>query len=277
MGHRRCVWLTLAAVVVAVLALAAGCGDANPGTPSPEAIDTAESASRPVSIPASYSTTPASGDDEQEPIVLEGRVFGAGPAGVILAHMRPSDQMAWFPYATELARTENFTVLTFNFRGYGESTGEKQFDRIDTDLRAAYDYMREELHINNVFLVGASMGGTASLAVAARADVAGVVAVSAQSEFPPGQADVAPVDALEAVARIRAPKLFITSEDDAPQARSQEELFAAASEPKEQHVYTGDVHGTDLFASEHAEDFKRRVTAFLMSHWLDGLTAGGRD
>lgn len=115
-----------------------GCGDANTtAEPSPEAVDTAEAIARDVRIPSKFSTTPVPEDGErEEEIVLDGRVFGDGPTGVILVHMRPSDQTAWFPYATKLAETGDFTVLTFDFRGYGESTGEKEFDRLDTDLQA---------------------------------------------------------------------------------------------------------------------------------------------
>lgn len=257
--------LVATAILVQTLALplAAACGKAKPATPSPEAIATAESASRPVSISAPYSTTPTSDDGGKDPIVLDGRLFGAGPTGVILAHARISDATPWFPFATELARTGRFTVLTFNFRGYDDSTGEKQFDRIDTDLEAAYDYMRTTLNVGTVFLVGASMGGTASLVLASRVPVAGVVAISAEGVFPPSPSDVPSLNAVDAVKNVRAPKLFITSEDDVPQARSQEAMWEAAPEPKDQEIYDGNAHGTDLFDTPHADDFRQRLVSFL--------------
>jgi pimeloyl-ACP methyl ester carboxylesterase len=234
----------------------AACGDARSEPPPPEAVATAESVARNVTFDAQYSTTPEEGDDDEDPIVLDGRVFGDGPTGVILAHMRPADQTSWFPFATELARTGDFTVLTFDFRGYGESTGDKQFDRVDADLEAALAYMRETLEVDRIFLVGASMGGTASLVVAARENVAGVVSISSPAQFPP-------LDALETMAEVRAPKLFITAEDDVPAVRSLEDLWEVAPAPKDQHVYEGDEHGTDLFAGMHAADLEQRLIAFL--------------
>lgn len=247
-------------VALACLALVlASCGDSLDSTPPPEVVATAESVATGVSFPAPNSTTPQAGDDDDDPIVLDGRVFGDGPVGVILAHMRPADQTSWFPFATDLAASGDFTVLTFDFRGYGESTGDKQFDRIDTDLAAAIDYMRDALKIDKVFLVGASMGGTAALVAAARVDVAGVVSISSPGQFPP-------LDAAETVADIAEPKLFITAEDDVPAMRSQEEFWELAREPKQQHIYDGDAHGTAIFDTTDGPDLERRIIAFLTSN-----------
>lgn len=242
-----------------LLLVAAACGDAVTSEPSPEAVETAEAIARTVAIPAGYSTTPEPGHEDEEPIVLDARVFGDGPTGVILAHMRPADQSSWFPFATELAATGGFTVLTFDFRGYGESTGEKQFDRVDTDLTAAMTYMRDEMGIDRIFLVGASMGGTASLIVASRVAVAGVVSISSPAQFPP-------LDAEAVIGRIDAPKLFITSQDDVPAYRSQERFWEAAVGVKEQEIYEGDEHGTDIFASTNGDALTARLTKFLTAN-----------
>jgi len=248
----------LLSIVLVVATLAGACGGSVTSEPSPEVVATAEAEARPVTITAAAAITPTS-DEPEDPVPLEGRVFGSGDVGVILSHMRLDDQTAWYPFAQELADTGDYTVLTFDFRGFGESTGEKQFDRIDADLTAAYDYMKDELGIDKVFLVGSSMGGTASLVVAASVPVAGVVSISAPGQFPP-------IDAEMIVGDITEPKLFITSEDDVPQARTQETFWELAREPKQQHVYEGDAHGTALFDSPHGGDLERRILDFLMSN-----------
>jgi pimeloyl-ACP methyl ester carboxylesterase len=212
-----------------------------------------------VAFSAPISTTPVSGDEKKDPVVLDARVFGRGRTGVILAHMRPADQSSWFPFATELAGTGSFTVLTFDFRGYGKSTGEQNFDRIDTDLTAAYHYMRDSLDVDRIFLVGASMGGTASLIVAARETVAGVISISSPSVFPP-------LDVRETIADITAPKLFITAKDDVPAFRSQEEMWELAGEPKQQQIYEGSAHGTELFDSPAAASLRAQIIAFLSTN-----------
>jgi pimeloyl-ACP methyl ester carboxylesterase len=243
------------------LVLLAGCGDDSTSSqPSPAAVDTAEAIALNVSISAPYSTTPVPQDTERSvPIVLDGRVFGSGDTGVILVHMRPADQTSWFPFATTLAASGEYTVLTFDFRGHGASTGEKEFDRVDVDVTAALHYMRDDLGIEKVFLVGASLGGTAALVVAAREPTAGVISISAPSSY-------LQIDALSVVGAISAPKLFITSVDDIPAARSEEELWAQADQPKEREIYEGDAHGTDLFASPSAGVFEALLIAFLAAH-----------
>ncbi len=250
----------LTTLAVLPLLLAVACGETARSTPSPEAIETAQSVSRDVVIDAPFSTTPVADDSKRgEPVVLRGRLFGNGPTGVILAHMRPADQTAWFPYATELAALGGFTVMTFDFRGYGDSTGDKDFDHVDTDLTAAYDYMRGELGIQKIFLVGASMGGTASIIVAARRQVAGVVSISSPAVFQT-------MDALDVMKALTAPKLFVTSDKDVPAKRSLEEMLDEAPEPKQQQIYDGNAHGTDLLTSPSSADLRQRITAFISSN-----------
>ncbi len=257
-GRARALLVPLAVLAGALIMLACGDG-ASAGKPAPAAIATAESLSRPAEITAPLSTTPEKDDAGKTPIALVARIFGSGATGVILAHERPADQTSWFAFATQLAAGGEFTVLTFNFRGYGESTGEKSFDRIDTDLMAAYVYARDNLKLKKIFLVGASTGGTASLVVAAEVPVAGVVSISAPQQFET-------MDALAAVPDIDAPKLFITSKDDVPAERSLEDLVDAADEPKDQEIYDGNANGTDLFAGPHAAELERRLSDFLRQH-----------
>jgi len=238
----------------------AGCdGGTISARPSPETIETAQSVSRGISLHPPISTTPQGDDDGKAPLALDTHVFGSGPTGVILAHMRPADQTSWFEFATRLAATGRYTVMTFDFRGFGASTGDKAFDRIDTDMDAVYAYMRATLGVRKVFLVGASMGGTAAIVVASRLPVAGFVSISSPAQFET-------YDATAAVASIGAPKLFVASEDDVPAERSLEELIAAAPEPKDHQIYDGDAHGTNIFAGPHGDELSRRIVDFLDSH-----------
>jgi alpha-beta hydrolase superfamily lysophospholipase len=194
----------------------------------------------------------------EDGIVLSGRLFGpANEPVVILAHMRPNDQTAWFSFAEELSE-QGFAALTFDFRGYGESEGSEDFGTLDEDLRAVISYMRDRGR-TQIYLVGASMGGTTSLVVAAQEQVNGVVAISPPSQFE-GQ------DALAAVPQITAPKLFLASENDTAAALSLEEMLEAAAPPVDSEMYTGNAHGTDLFdplRSEHSAEARQRVIDFL--------------
>ncbi|MBF6599005.1 MAG: alpha/beta fold hydrolase [Dehalococcoidia bacterium] len=249
--RRALAWLAPFALVP----LAVACGESKSAEPSPAAVATAEALSRAVTITAPSGTTPEAGGGSSS-VRLAGHIFGSGPVGVILVHGRPTDQTAWFPYATQLAASGTYTVLTFDFRGFGDSKGEKDFNAVDTDLTAAYRYMRDDLGRSRIFLVGASIGGTASLVVATRLPVAGVVSISSPGEFPP-------LDATEAVQKLAVPKLFIVSKNDVPQAIDQATMVAAAPQPKEAVVYEGTLHGTDLLQGPHAREVEQRITAFL--------------
>ena len=132
------------------------------------------------------------------------------------------------------------------------------FDKLDDDLREALQYMRRR-GFETVFLVGASMGGTTSLVVAASEDIAGVIAVSPPAQFE-GQ------DALELAPNISEPVLLIASEDDAPSLRFDELLEAAAA--AEVEMYVGNDHGTELFAPEreHRKAVQDVILEFLRKH-----------
>ncbi|HYM16542.1 MAG TPA: alpha/beta fold hydrolase [Dehalococcoidia bacterium] len=247
----------IAALVVALFLGA--CAEEAPDRPPTPVVGTAEALSRDVRIVAVASETPESGEAAAlTPIALDARVFGSGPAGVILVHMRPVDQVAWYPMALQLAASGQYTVMTFDFRGYGASTGEKDFESAETDVAAAYAYMRDTLHRSRVFLVGASVGATAMLIVAARVSVAGVVAISALDQFEG-------LDAAAAVPRIAAPRLFIASTGDVPARRGLERLITAAGSDAQEQLYDGNAHGTDLFAGPHAAALSARIAGFLAS------------
>jgi len=247
--------LALLILLLSMLIAAAACAGDTGAKPPASAVQTAESTARQVTIQAPDGGTPVAGGADKTPVALNAHVFGSGPTGVILAHMRTADQTSWFPLATNLAQSGQFTVLTFDFRGFGASAGEKAFDRMDTDLTAAYDYMRDTLGIGRIFLLGASIGGTAALVVAARLPVAGVAVISAPAAFEN-------LDALAAVPRIDVPTLFIASQDDVTARRSLEQL-AAAAPGSDQQVYEGNAHGTDIFKGPFAIGLQQRLIGFL--------------
>ena len=138
----------------------------------------------------------------EDGIQLSGHLFGSGEVGVVLSHMRPADQESWWPFARVL-KDKGYQVIAYDFRGYRDSLGEVDLDNIDKDVQAAVDFLRSK-GVSKVFLIGASMGGTASLKVASLEDVDGVVTLSAPS-MSEG------LDAREDVTVISAPKLFMAA------------------------------------------------------------------
>ena len=131
---------------------------------------------------------------------LVGHRFGKGTTAVILAHQSEGDLCDWAPYARRLA-SKGYFVFPIDFRGYGLSqtrTGAAA-TRFPSDLAAATKALRK-LGKKKIYLVGASMGGLASLVAAANVTppVTGVVSVSGPARF-------RGMDALKSAPRLRVP------------------------------------------------------------------------
>jgi|WetSurMetagenome_2_1015567.scaffolds.fasta_scaffold59403_2 pimeloyl-ACP methyl ester carboxylesterase len=203
----------------------------------------------------------------EDGVVLSGHLFGGGTNGIVLSHMYPADQKSWYPTAKKLA-TLGYLVLTYDFRGYGLSEGMKQIDHIDRDVLAACREIAEA-GAENVVLIGASMGGTASLEAAAAlftsqlsvqtADhtltVAGVATLSAPVSFQ-GLA------VGKSLADIYCPLLFIAGKKDVG-ADGALELERLSGNTGDLEIVSGSDHGTDLLAGSHADDVYDLLLKFL--------------
>ena len=176
-------------------------------------------------------------------VQLQGVERGEGTVGVVLAHMLGSSQSAWSPLIDQLVR-EDFRVLTFDFRGHGLSGGDRNPSAAALDLTAAVEKLRS-VGATKVFVVGASMGGTAAIVVASGQKLEGVVTISAPLE-------IDQLDAREAVKALDEPSLFMVAADDDDRYTDAARTFAASA-PREKRlqIITGTgAHGTDLLADE---------------------------
>jgi len=185
---------------------------------------------------------------------------GTGTVGVVLAHMLGSSQSAWSPIVGDLV-DEGFHVLTFDFRGHGLSGGTRDPSHADLDLAGAVAKIRA-LGASRVLVVGASLGGTAAIAVAATADLGGVVTLSAPAR----------IDDLEAGAiasKVTEPALFLVGANDDPRYVEAARAFNAATKgPKKLQVLAGtSAHGTDLLTdSRVGKRVRKLVLDFLIDH-----------
>jgi len=104
---------------------------------------------------------------------------------VILGHQSQGSLCEWVSYARRLARL-GYTAFAIDFRSHGRSQvlGGLPGERLASDLDGAAKLMRKRGK-QKVFLVGASMGGIASLVAAANVKPAvdGVVSVSGPARF----------------------------------------------------------------------------------------------
>ena len=192
----------------------------------------------------------------EDGIELNGNIFGSGNKWVILSHMSPTDQTSWFDFA-EMLKENGYIVLTYDFRGYGKSGGTLDVSKLDIDLTAALEYIKQydpEL----IYLMGGSMGGTASLVVASRERIDGVISFSSPYEFKG-------ISAVGVIGDIVAPKLFIASQGDKGAAQAANDMYEDSMEPKMLEILDGNSHGTFIFEEEpeNAEKIKEIVLNFL--------------
>jgi pimeloyl-ACP methyl ester carboxylesterase len=202
----------------------------------------------------------------EDGLALDARLFAA-PSDqnqgrlVILLHQYPDDQTAWYDTARALS-DEGHSALTFDFRGYGASEGDRDPAGIDRDVVAALGFARDRGY-EHVVLVGASMGGTAAIVAAAEEDVAvdGVLAISAPERF-------RTLDAEDAVTQLRSPLAIVAAKGDTSAATAAEAFEERANlDPKWVLLVDSRAHGTDLLTTPEARQVWDHLLAFLNEVW----------
>lgn len=238
-------WIALAAW----LALATACG------PGRQVRSNDSQHPSPTPAPASTPRFPDIGESEalamSEPVrfraadgvPLEGRMFGSGDVGVVLAHMRPGDQSQWLQFAALLA-TEGYRVLTYNRRGIcpggelGCSSGTGTGDDWK-DLEPAVHLVRAA-GSRRVVVGGASLGAMESLFALSRGLKAdGLIWVSGFDFY-----GLVPIQ--RQVRDVLVPKLFVAGESDRGAAALLSVFDRAAPSPKKIVLLATGEHGTDI-------------------------------
>lgn len=194
---------------------------------------------------------------------LVGHRFGQGRTAVILAHQSEGDLCDWLPYAKRLA-ARGYFVFPIDFRGYGFSRPSAAAPyRYAQDIAAATKALRE-LGAEKVFVVGASMGGIASVVAGAQVSppLDGVVSVSSPKRY-------RGMDGIAAGKRLRVPVLYLAAlaDDNAGYDFSKDATAlhaAAASKDKRLELLPGPLHGIDLVG--RSPRAKAAIEAFLQKH-----------
>lgn len=218
------VWLLVAAALPGACSHGAAGGPPSPA-PSPIAgcVSAAEQRAGGVHLPGDNGT------------VTDGVLLGTGTTGVVLANQSDGDLCQWrSAYGDHLVQL-GYRVGVFNYSGQVP----------DRDVLSVVAALRQR-GASRVFLIGASMGGTAVLGAAAHGDpeVAGVISISGPRAY-------AGVSAIEAVPSIRVPALFIAAEYDQPFADDARAMYqACGARDKKLSVEPGGSHGTALL-SDH--------------------------
>jgi pimeloyl-ACP methyl ester carboxylesterase len=190
-------------------------------------------------------------------IALSGIRRGSGRSALVLSNEYVSGQSIWRALPEQLQRM-GYVVLTYDYRGIGESSGRFDPTRGAEDLQAAIGYIRAT-GADRVVLIGSSLGGLLSADLAANAGADGLVLISPARSF----AGLTVRDA--ALRELGIPKLFAWFSDDKVTAQASH-MFEVAGAPKDKVIYPGSGHGTQLLRTGSGGDFVRTLQAWLLVH-----------
>jgi dienelactone hydrolase len=181
---------------------------------------------------------------------------------VIFSNRSDKGQESWASMAQRAAQA-GYLAMTFDYRAW---RGAGQFDleqlnQADIDLLAAADFVRSE-GAQLIALVGASLGGIASVKDAAAIAPAALIGFGSPMGNPALTIKVEPAELQNDI-----PKLFIASKEDTllPAAETRQ-MYDLAAEPKTYFEYPGAAHATDLLLGPAAGDLAQKLLDFLLAH-----------
>jgi fermentation-respiration switch protein FrsA (DUF1100 family) len=169
-------------------------------------------------------------------------------------------------------------VMAPEYRGYAGLPGVPTEQGLARDARAAYDYLRRQLHADprRIVIYGWSLGSAVAISLASEVEEAAVILEGAPASivdigqqqypfFPIRLLIRNPFASIARITKVGSPLLFLHSPEDTivPIAEGRR-LFAAAPSPK-QFV---EVAGGHVYASERDPQFFPAVRSFLQSHRL---------
>jgi alpha-beta hydrolase superfamily lysophospholipase len=188
---------------------------------------------------------------------------GSGSKAVVLLHESGGAGLCgWLPTLRFLSRN-GLRAVAINLRGYPPSGTPSlaSYHHYAQDIQAAVD-AAHTLGARRVFVLGASLGGAATVAEAPKLkDVAGVVSLSGELELPTSE-----LDAIGAAPKITVPFLFVGSEADGYVTGSEARRLtrAVGSKDKQVHIFRSGYHGWDILDSA---PYRARARALIL-HWL---------
>jgi uncharacterized protein len=236
-------------------------------TPVPQTTDEPATAEAPTLTPTPEGPFPGDGPWEvtfpsaDGSTTLQGTVYGQGTKAVILAPMYNVGQPAWQSFATAVA-AQGYRVLTFDYRGVGESEGTRNPATASDDLTGAVAYIKGNA-FEPIVLIGAGLGGSAAIRVAAQdSSIVGAAIISAPRAFPPDAPDAISITDAD-LSAMTMPSIWFGTRNDMTQ--NVEEMFdKVGGTDKSIWIYEGSsLQGTYIFDGADGNDLRQRLIDFI--------------
>jgi dienelactone hydrolase len=201
-------------------------------------------------------------------IALKATYYSPGKPGpgLVLLHQCNRDRAAWHQFATDAAG-RGYHVITMDYRGYGESEGERFQDyqqqgpvvesKWPGDVDAAFAWLVAQQGVDRgrIGAAGASCGVNQSVLLARRHPEVKTLMLLSGNTTPAGREHLRASPWLSV--------LGVASEDDGPALPTMRWILGWSANPKNRLVeYKAAGHGTDMFAVEQG-------LQPLMLDWLD--------
>jgi hypothetical protein len=242
------------AILFLLSLLVAGCATAKEIPPvestnpagTPKVLPPSTSTSAPTTRPEP-SSSPGPGLEEGSFVVtletgesFNGEMRGHGATAIILANMGYGTESQWAPLYETLDK-DKYAIITYPWLYEDAGYARKQTEALFGHLRSA--------GFERVICVGASLGASACGSLADQPEVIGLVLIAGAVRRSLAESDV--------------PKLFIAGEGDRLALVTKFD-YERASEPKEMMLYPTDLHGTDMFNSDHGDEFLDLLQTFIV-------------
>ncbi|MBW8016776.1 MAG: alpha/beta hydrolase [Planctomycetes bacterium] len=175
-------------------------------------------------------------------------------------------------------RERGFSVLTYDYRGFGLSKGKSTEKNTYRDAQAAYDYLVKKRNVlpAKIIVMGRSLGGGVAVELASRKPVAGLIMqstfISVNRVVAGGQ--VVPFDkykSISKIGRVKCPTLVIHgTADSLVKFWHGEKLYEAAKQPKGYLWVKGADHEDDIAAIAGAKYWQ------AIDSLIDKIKKGGK-
>jgi len=176
----------------------------------------------------------------------------------------------------QILHDQGYSILLFDYRGYGESEGVPSEEGTYADAMAAWDYLtqRKGFSSSDIVIQGRSLGGAVAANLASQVKPSALILESTFTSLPDIASDICPVapvrmlleysyDTNKLLPGISVPLLILHSRDDELiPFRHGQSLFATAHEPKTFVEISGDHNQGYLISGRKYLD---ALKAFLAS------------
>jgi len=175
------------------------------------------------------------------------------PAGdhstVILAHGAIFDRNSWDGLLNALQK-KHLSVLAIDFRGYGDSHAPDLINKYE-DILAAVHFLRQQKKQQEIYILGASMGGAAAAQASIKAKPGEIQKLVLLSPAP-----------FQSAERLKGPLLVIASQDE-PMKNLIAELYRQAPQPKQLVWLPGHAHAQHILKTEQKAALIQQIVDFL--------------